>query len=165
MNKYFKKPNSQLPSPPLSPTQPSYQYLSHPFTKTKFPLGVCALVYIVSQWKMLGNPEWREPARKFLGEGLGEKGTLSFLYLGVILLLPDLVFCLFVLFWWLHMPRGILVPWPGIEPRPRQWKRGVLTTGPPGNSPAPPSWTFSLNCPHFKLQVDLFISFISPTTS
>ena len=25
-------------------------------------------------------------------------------------------------------------PWPGIEPRPRQWKHGVLTTGPPGNS-------------------------------
>ena len=28
----------------------------------------------------------------------------------------------------------ILVPRPGIELRPRQWKRWVLTTGPPGNS-------------------------------
>ena len=29
---------------------------------------------------------------------------------------------------------GILVPWPGIEPRAQQWKRQALTTGPPGNS-------------------------------
>ena len=27
----------------------------------------------------------------------------------------------------------ILVPWPGIEPGPWQWKCRVLTTGPPGN--------------------------------
>ena len=27
----------------------------------------------------------------------------------------------------------ILVPWPGIEPGAQQWKRGVLTTGQPGN--------------------------------
>ena len=33
------------------------------------------------------------------------------------------------------VPSGIfLVPWPGIEPRPWQWKHWVLTTGPPGNS-------------------------------
>ena len=30
---------------------------------------------------------------------------------------------------------GILVPWPGVEPRPLQWKRRVLTAGPPGKSP------------------------------
>ena len=30
---------------------------------------------------------------------------------------------------------GILVPWPEIEPGPRQWKCQVLTTGPPGNCP------------------------------
>ena len=29
---------------------------------------------------------------------------------------------------------GILVPWPGIELRPWQWKLGVLITGFPGNS-------------------------------
>ena len=28
---------------------------------------------------------------------------------------------------------GILVPQPGIEPRPQQWKHWVLTTGPPEN--------------------------------
>jgi len=32
---------------------------------------------------------------------------------------------------------GILVPWPGIEHRPWQWKCGVLTTGLPGNSQNP----------------------------
>ena len=32
------------------------------------------------------------------------------------------------------MACGILVPQPGIEPGPLQWKRRVLTTGPPGNS-------------------------------
>ena len=31
----------------------------------------------------------------------------------------------------------ILVPWPGLNPHPCQWKQGVLTTGPPGNSPMP----------------------------
>ena len=30
---------------------------------------------------------------------------------------------------------GILLPWPGIEPGPQQWKHRVLTTGLPGNSP------------------------------
>ena len=29
---------------------------------------------------------------------------------------------------------GILVPRPGMEPVPLQWKHGVLTTGPPGKS-------------------------------
>ena len=31
---------------------------------------------------------------------------------------------------------GFSVPRPGIEPRPWQWKPGILTTGPPGNSRA-----------------------------
>ena len=31
--------------------------------------------------------------------------------------------------------RGILVPWPGIEPEPSALKGRVLTTGPPGKSP------------------------------
>ena len=31
-------------------------------------------------------------------------------------------------------PCGILVPRPGMEPGPRQWKHQILTTGQPGNS-------------------------------
>ena len=37
-------------------------------------------------------------------------------------------------FWLYCVPCGILVPQPVIEPRPLQWKRGVLTTESPGNS-------------------------------
>ena len=33
-----------------------------------------------------------------------------------------------------HVACGILVPQPGIEPRPQHWKRWVLTTGLPGSS-------------------------------
>ena len=38
------------------------------------------------------------------------------------------------LFFFLATQRGMrdLVPWPGIEPRPLHWERGVLTTGPWG---------------------------------
>ena len=32
-----------------------------------------------------------------------------------------------------QLARSYLVPWPGIKPRPWQWKHWVLTTGPPGN--------------------------------
>ena len=32
------------------------------------------------------------------------------------------------------MAYGILVPWPGIEPRPWKWKHSAHTTGSPGNS-------------------------------
>ena len=40
-----------------------------------------------------------------------------------------------VLFFWLHLAAcEILVPRPGIEPMPLQWKHRVLTTGPPGRS-------------------------------
>ena len=35
-----------------------------------------------------------------------------------------------------HMTCGISVSQPGIEPQPWQWKPGILTTRPPGNSPA-----------------------------
>ena len=63
-------------------------------------------------------------------------------------------FFFFFFFWLRHVTRGILVPWPWTEPRPRQWKRWVLTTGPPGNSlnqrPQPPGhgpdWYRSLDC-------------------
>ena len=37
-------------------------------------------------------------------------------------------------FWWCHISLGALVPQPGIEIGSWQWKRQVLTTGPPGNS-------------------------------
>ena len=29
---------------------------------------------------------------------------------------------------------GISAPWPGVEPGPLHWERGVLATGPPGKS-------------------------------
>ena len=45
------------------------------------------------------------------------------------------VFFLFFCFLWQHWAScGILVPQPGIEPGPRQWKCPVITTGEPGNS-------------------------------
>ena len=37
-------------------------------------------------------------------------------------------------FWWCHVSLGTLVPQPGIEISSWQWKRQVLTTGPPLNS-------------------------------
>ena len=37
-------------------------------------------------------------------------------------------------FWLYHAVYKISFPWPGIEPGPQQWKPGVLTTRPPGNS-------------------------------
>ena len=43
-------------------------------------------------------------------------------------------FGVFVCFWPWCSACGILVPWPGIELRPWQWKLRVLTTGFPGNS-------------------------------
>ena len=45
-------------------------------------------------------------------------------------------FLQFFFFFFLASPSGlrIFVPQPGMEPKPRQWKRWVLTTGPPGNS-------------------------------
>ena len=40
----------------------------------------------------------------------------------------------FFFFWLCFLVCGILVPQPGIEPVPLQWKCGVSTTGPPGKS-------------------------------
>ena len=37
-------------------------------------------------------------------------------------------------FWPCHTVCWILVPWPGIEPEPQQWKHRILTTGLPVNS-------------------------------
>ena len=42
--------------------------------------------------------------------------------------------CHGVFFYAISHSCGILVPWPGIEPMPLQWKQGLSTTGPPGNS-------------------------------
>ena len=44
------------------------------------------------------------------------------------------IFLFFLLFWPCRAACGILVPRPGIVPAPLQWKRGVLTTGPPAKS-------------------------------
>ena len=41
---------------------------------------------------------------------------------------------LFIYFWPQQMVYLISVPWPGIEPRPQQWKPRILTTRPPGHS-------------------------------
>ena len=49
-----------------------------------------------------------------------------------LLFLWDLL--LFICFWPSCMACEILVPWPGIEPGPRQWECGVLTTGQPEKS-------------------------------
>ena len=52
------------------------------------------------------------------------------------LLVSVFSFCLFSFFFFLvHKACGILVPWPGLNLWPLQWKHGVPTTGPPGNSP------------------------------
>ena len=53
-------------------------------------------------------------------------------YVSLLWLLEDIFIYLF--FWLRHAACRILVPQPGVEPGPRQWKRGVLTPGPPGNS-------------------------------
>ena len=42
---------------------------------------------------------------------------------------------------------GLLVPWPGIKPRPQQWKCWVLTTGQPGNSALRVFETSRQTCP------------------
>ena len=47
-------------------------------------------------------------------------------------------------FWLCYVACRILVPRPGIEPRPQQWAHWVLTTRPPGNSQ---TWALSLLCP------------------
>ena len=46
-----------------------------------------------------------------------------------------------------HSAYGILVPQPGIEPEPQQWKHWVLTAGPQGNSLQQYFlyWKFSIN--------------------
>ena len=65
--------------------------------------------------------------------------TYVFLILPLIVLCFDAVkwdcfFFFFSLSWLCCSACGSLVPWPGIEPGPRQWKHRVLTTGQPGNS-------------------------------
>ena len=57
--------------------------------------------------------------------------TQGFHFLQILANICYFLFC-FVFFWLCQAACGILVPRPGIEPAPLQWKRGVLTTGPPG---------------------------------
>ena len=40
----------------------------------------------------------------------------------------------FLIFWLCHAIFKILVPWPATEPGPWQWKPGILTSRPSGNS-------------------------------
>ena len=47
---------------------------------------------------------------------------------------PSFLPSFFLLFWPHRASCRILVPPPGLNPGPRQWELGVLTTGPPGNS-------------------------------
>ena len=70
-----------------------------------------------------------------------------------------------------HLACGISVSQPGIEPGPRQWKPGILTTRPPGNSLGTPYFTvlwlvLCRYCIFYKLkfcgnlcQASLFTSF------
>ena len=49
------------------------------------------------------------------------------------LFFPSFFFFFFFFTLWLcHAACGILVTWPGTEPRPLNWEHRVLATGPPG---------------------------------
>ena len=50
---------------------------------------------------------------------------------------PSLFHHFSLFFWPGHAACGILVPWPGSNPHSLQWKRRVLTTGPPGKPLSP----------------------------
>ena len=76
------------------------------------------------------DPAWL-PQREVRRPRLGERKRWSNI---AELRVLCLFVCLFVCFWLCCVACGILVPWPGIEPGPQQWKHRVLTTGPPGNS-------------------------------
>ena len=52
----------------------------------------------------------------------------------------------FYLFLLCHVACGILVPQPGIEPGPQQWKHNVLTTGSPGDSQGRVYWYKHQGC-------------------
>ena len=58
--------------------------------------------------------------------------------IGIVFLRSEFCHIYLVSFWLLFgcATCGILVPRPGIEPVPLQWKLEVLTTGPPGKSPS-----------------------------
>ena len=60
-----------------------------------------------------------------------------FLILFYLFIYLFIYFLFFIFYFWPHSTAcGISVPWPGIEPRPQQWKHWILTTRPPGNSHA-----------------------------
>ena len=61
-----------------------------------------------------------------LDRGEYRKSILFFMFISC--------FNFYLSFWPYHIAFGILVPWPGIEPGPYQWKSWVLAPGPLGNS-------------------------------
>ena len=60
--------------------------------------------------------------------------SVASLYVWVLIYFVLIWFGIFVLFWPCQTVCRILGPQPGIEPGPLQWKRWVLTMGPPGSS-------------------------------
>ena len=62
----------------------------------------------------------------------------SKIFLSLLNLLPY-CFCFMFCFFG-HEACGILVPWPGVEPMPSALEGKVLTTEPPGKSPALIVW-------------------------
>ena len=60
-------------------------------------------------------------------------------FLKSLLSLSQYYFC-FTLGYLGHKAYRILAPWPGIKPSPLALEGEVLTTGPPGKSPIPPSF-------------------------
>ena len=65
------------------------------------------------------------------------------------------------------MACGILVPDKGSNPCPLQWKRGVLTTGPPGKSPEnllmTPHHLQNIKARHFNVVSKVFLDVPSQT--
>ena len=50
----------------------------------------------------------------------------------LFVLLSGFLVGLVLVLWSCQTAYGVLVPWPGIEPNPLQWKHRVFTTGLPG---------------------------------
>ena len=67
-------------------------------------------------------------------KGLKTAGAADWRFFFLKPLIWTFYFTLFIYIWPCHVARRILVPDQGSNPRPLHWKRGALTTGPPGKS-------------------------------